>query len=544
MRRDPQQLAARTFDVLVVGGGIYGLTIACDAAARGLSVALVDRDDFGSGSSFNHLRTIHGGLRYLQTLDLGRSRESIAERRTLARIAPHTLQPLMFALPLRRSLLRGRLALRAAFLLDRIVAFDRNSGVLPSLRLPPGRVISKQDVAERFPGIRRRELTGAACWYDYVTAEADRLTLSWALAAASHGAALVNYFAAESLIAEGKRIAGMRGTDRAPDGRAGASIEVAARLTINATGGRVDSLLTPLGISHRLPMLRAMNLVTRRDAGEVALGGMSKTGRAFFLIPWRGKAVFGTWESSAPIDPSADRAAGFSEGEVDAFLHQLNEAFPALELRRDEVTLVHRGIVPAVVHRSGVVTLEGREQIRDHSVDGFEGLISVAGTKYTTARAVAERVVDLALRKLGRPSVPCRTAAVPLPGGDITDDPLELAAARRDYDREVPSDTLPHLIRAYGSKFREVLGVAGDRPDLRARISDVSPVIAAQLVWAARHEMAITLADAVVRRTPLGALGYPGDAAAEKSAAILGAELQWTTDRIDSELDELRRFYR
>src|SRR5436305_1199930 len=124
MQRDLDQLAARAFDLLVVGGGIYGLTIACDAAQRGLSVALIDRNDFGSGASFNHLRTIHGGLRYLQTLDFRRARESIRERRTLARIASRYVQPLPFVLPLTRSIAKGRLALAAGFLLDRLVAVD------------------------------------------------------------------------------------------------------------------------------------------------------------------------------------------------------------------------------------------------------------------------------------------------------------------------------------------------------------------------------------------------------------------------------------
>ena len=127
MIRDLDRLTARTFDLLVVGGGIYGLTIAYDAAQRGLTVALIERDDFGSGSSFNHLRTIHGGLRYLQTLDIRRARESVRERRTLARIAPHAVRPLPFALPLYRSLRTGKTAMRAGFLLDRLVAFDRNT---------------------------------------------------------------------------------------------------------------------------------------------------------------------------------------------------------------------------------------------------------------------------------------------------------------------------------------------------------------------------------------------------------------------------------
>src|SRR5438093_9679191 len=130
MTRDTARLTAETFDVLVVGGGVYGLTIAYDAAQRGLSVALIERGDFGSGASFNHLRTIHGGLRYLQTLDVTRARESVRERRTFARIAPHAVRPTAFALPVYRSLTHGKLAMRAGFALDRIVALDRNRGLV------------------------------------------------------------------------------------------------------------------------------------------------------------------------------------------------------------------------------------------------------------------------------------------------------------------------------------------------------------------------------------------------------------------------------
>src|SRR5260370_5043846 len=135
MIRDVDRLTAATFDLLVGGGGIYGLTIAYDAAQRGLSVALVEQQDFGSGASFNHLRTIHGGLRYLQSLDLRRARESVRERRTVARIAPHAVQPMPFAVPLYRSLLRGKLAMRAGFALDRLVSIGRNRGVPASHRL-------------------------------------------------------------------------------------------------------------------------------------------------------------------------------------------------------------------------------------------------------------------------------------------------------------------------------------------------------------------------------------------------------------------------
>jgi len=528
--RDLGRLTAGTFDVLVVGGGIYGLAIAYDAAQRGLSVALVERDDFGSGASFNHLRTIHGGLRYLQSLDLRRSRESMRERRTLARIAPHLVQPLPFAVPLYRSLMRGKLAMRAGFALDRFVAWDRNHGVPSALRLPAGRVISRASAIERFPGLRRQGLTGAAVFYDYVTTESDRLTFSFALAAVEHGATLANHVEATEPIVEadkrGRAVSGVR----ARDAIGGRQLDIRSRVVVNATGSAIDTLLKPLGLSSDVPMLKAMNLVTRREAGDEALGGRSRSGRNLFLVPWRRRALFGTWESSRVCDP-ADTAVDGQE--VAAFIAELNEAFPALDLTLNDVTLVHRGIVPAAV-RNGRASLEGHEQVRDHAAQGVEGLLTIAGAKYTTARAAAERITDTVLKKLQHVPVPCRTAATALPGGSLRDVMLGVAEARREYDAGLPSDTIPHLVSAYGSRYRDVLEVASaaaDRPELRARIADDSPVIGAELVWAVRKEMAVTLADAVVRRTPLGALGRPGDEALARAGAIVGAELKWSAER-------------
>src|SRR5258705_7249747 len=187
MTRDLEALTDRTFDLLVVGGGIYGLTIAYDAAQRGLSVALVERQDFGSGTSFNHLRTIHGGLRYLQSLDLPRARESVRERRTVARIAPHAVQPMPFAIPLYRSLLRGKLAMRAGFVLDRLVSIGRNRGVPATHRLPGGRVVGRGNAVPRFPGLRRPGLTRAAGFFDHPPPQAPPPTLPLPLSPAPHG---------------------------------------------------------------------------------------------------------------------------------------------------------------------------------------------------------------------------------------------------------------------------------------------------------------------------------------------------------------------
>lgn len=535
MQRDLDKLTASTFDVLVVGGGIYGLTIAYDAAQRGLSVALVERDDFGSGTSFNHLRTIHGGLRYLQSLDVGRARESIHERRTTARIAPHAVRPLPFALPLYRSLARGKMAMRAGFALDRLIAFDRNRGVPPSHRLPGGRVVSRGAAAQTFPGLKRQGLTGAAVFYDYVTTEPDRFVFSFALAAVEHGAVLANHVEAIAPLVDGKRVTGIR----ARDTLGARTLEIGARLTVNATGGNVDALLGPLGIAAGIPMLKAMNLVTRRDAGDEALGGRSISGRNLFLVPWRDRALFGTWESERTCDP---KDTGVHERDVASFITELNQAFPALDLTLADVTLVHRGVVPAAV-QGDRVALQGHEQVRDHAAQGIDGLLSVAGTKFTTARSVAQRLTDTILVKLKQKPVACRTATTPLPGGGVRDIGLAIADARRDYDRGLPTDTIPHLIAAYGSRYRDVMEIAGPRPEWRTRLAPDSPVIGAELVLAARKEMAPTLPDVVIRRTPLGALGHPGAAALERAAAIVGAELGWTDARRRQEIAAVDAFY-
>lgn len=536
MTRDVARLGARTFDVLVIGGGIYGLIVAADAADRGLSVALVERGDFGGGASFNHLRTLHGGLRYLQTLSLSRARESIRERRTLARIAPQAIGPLPFVLPLRAAVVKGPLMMRAGLALDALIARDRNDGVLPDWRLPAGRVLARREVQRRYPAIGPAATFGAAVWHDFVTLEADRLTIAWALAAADRGAVLVNYATATSLIVDGGRVVGAR----VENGREGGLCEVAASVVVNATGADLDGLLEAAGAATGAPMLRAMNLVTRLDGGDAALGGQAASGRALFMVPWRGRALFGTWESAAACRPSEVRPP---EAEVEAFIREIATAFPGVSdvpLTPGAVTYVHRGVVPAVTDGRGGVALSGRQVIVDHANGPrpLAGLISAAGIKYTTARATAEAITDRVFAKLARPAVPCRTAVTTLAGWGPD------AAALPPTDvRTADPEVMAHLTAAYGTGRERVLALTGASPALADRVDAASPVIGAQLVHAVRHEMAVTLADAVMRRTPLGALGHPGQAALARAASVMAGELGWSAERVASEIRSVEGAY-
>ena len=469
--------------MLVVGGGIYGLATAYDAAQRGLSVALVERGDFGAATSFNHLKTIHGGLRYLQTADFTRMRESINERRAFARIAPRFVRPLAFAMPTGSALMRTPLAWKAALTIDRVVGRHRNEGIAPEHHLPPGRMVTGAACQALFDSALG-PVSSAAVWHDYEMLESDRLTLSFATAAAAHGARLANYVEATDLLPGGGSASGISARDLMTGG---GTFDVRAQVVVNATGPWIERLAGRADSHERHVQLKAMNLVTSRPARPTALVAPTRAGRALVLLPWNGRTLVGTSESAD--EHTADDQA-VSRREVDAFLAEVNETFPLLGLQSDEITLVHRGIVPAA-RVNGRLSLLAHPRITDHAGQGAARLISVTGVKYTTARAVAERVVDLVVRKLGRPRVPCRTAGTLLPGAGLIDSPP-------------PAD---------------LIGTA------------------------VRDEMAHTLVDVVVRRTGLGAAGYPGDEVARRVAVAMGRLLQWSDDKLASEVASLRRFY-
>jgi glycerol-3-phosphate dehydrogenase len=508
MTRDLDALVARTLDVLVVGGGITGLAIAYDAAQRGLAVGLIERDDFGNAAAVRAWPLAGGDVRFPALI----SRQDARERQTLARVAPHALQPVACVIPIYRSVRHGALATRMAFM---AATFTRSRGTreLPSsLRLPRARVVSRSHAVQQFPGLRRRGLTGAAVVHDYLAPEPDRLVFAFALAAAEHGAALANHVEALAPLVDGGRVVGVRARDRV----SGRTIDIAARITINAAGSEVDALLAPLGAAARIPFQHRLTIVTTRDAGEDVLGGIADGRRPLFLVPWRQRALFGPW---------------YGDSDLPAFIGQLNRAFPALDLSVKDITLVHRAHV------------SGADHLVDHSVAGVDVVITAIAASAVTARALAERVTDLAFVKLARPPSPCRTADTILPGGSLRDVGAAIGEVRREYDAGLPTDTIPHLLVAYGSRHRDLLELAAGRPEWRARVAPGSPVIGAELVHAARTEMVTRLADAVVRRTPIGALAEPDVETLARAAAIVGGELLWSADRVRDEITAVRNFY-
>jgi len=546
-RRDFRALADGTYDLLIVGGGIHGLATAYAAARRGVRVALVDKGDFGASTSFNHQRTAHGGLRSLQTGRLGHARQSILERRALARIAPRLLRPLPFMVGTYRSLLRNRAALRAAFRLDAWLGRDRNEGVEPELHLPAAKLVSRAATLKLFPGVRQDGLTGGANWYDYQMVQSNRLTIAFAEAAAAHGAHLVNYAAAFAPLKSNGKIAGMH----VRDVLSGQEIDIHAALTLNATGAHAGEIMALFGVRRELPLLKACNLVTSKPASDMAwaapafatasAGASAFAGAMLTMTPWHGRAMVGTFQSDTFKQPT-DLAVASSE--IDAMVDAANSAFPALRLTRDQVTLVHRGIVPAQKGRNGAPALLSSPQIIDHDAEGAGGAMTLVGVKFTTARGVGEQAAEAAIRRLGKPSLrPRRRALDILPGAGIADHEALAIETARAVGLEVAPPIIRHLTAVYGDRCAAIVRLMAERTDWRMPLVGGRPNVGAEVIHAIREEMAVTLADIVIRRMELGAMGLPGDDIVGASARVAAAELDWDASRRDREIAAVTAFY-
>jgi glycerol-3-phosphate dehydrogenase len=537
MLRDPARLAASSFDVVIIGAGIYGAAIARDAAQRGLSVAVIDRGDIGGGTSFNSLKTVHGGIRSLQRGALREMRLFVRERRALIRLAPHLVHPLPFLIPTWRHPLRNRALMRAFFAAYDFISRDRNDTPDRARHLPDSRILSREACLRRHPLIEAGGVTGGAQWYDCQMYSVDRLTLAFLQSAVRDGAVAANYVEARALLVSDGRAAGLAAHDRL----SGRDLEIRARLVINAAGPWAGALLERLaptrGLRLPLGLSKAMNIVTPRLADDVALGGVAGS-RFLFAVPWREYSILGT--SHAPHEGGPD-ALEVTGPELDRFLAEVRQAFPRAALGRPDVRLVHRGLLPAAAGTGRRVRLLKESLIRDHARDGLSGLVTVVGVRYTTARATAEQATNAAFRALGSPPPPCRTAVTTLAGGDIADIEALLREARDRREPRLAETDVRRLVFSYGSKYAAVLAGAA-APDLEP-LGAGCAVTRAEIRHAVRAEMAVRLADAVLRRTEAGSAGHPGADALERAASVMAGELGWPPERIREEIADVERFY-
>jgi glycerol-3-phosphate dehydrogenase len=494
MRRDLTRLCAEPHDVIVVGGGIHGACAAWEAARRGLRVALIEAGDFNQATSANSLRTLHGGLRHLQRLDFAHMRESIRERREWLRIAPELTQPMRFVLPTHGAGTRSRSILRAALWINDLVSADRNQGVARDRQLPKGAILRKAEFDSLFPGLSIPPYDGAAAWYDGICLNTERLQLAVVMGAVQGGAQAANYLRAQQVLRDGPDVTGVRARDELT----GRQLDLHARVIINAAGPWIEEWLgagsSEPRASHAFKASKAFNLLVRKLPFRDALG-LTARGNTYFIVPWNGYSLVGT--RHLRCDPAA-RSASVSREEVLAFLSDLNPLLGEHSLVGADIHGVFSGLLPEADGAIGAdVALERSAQIIDHTEQGLAGVVSIIGVKWTTARAVGERVARRACRRLGR-----------------TD---QLSSAERKLDCGAMSSPQSD-------------------PSLAARIVPDLPVAVGQVVHAVRQEMAMRLSDVVRRRTPLYLSAALDSAVLASCAAMMARELRWSRREVAAEI--------
>ncbi|RJX35241.1 MAG: FAD-dependent oxidoreductase [Desulfarculus sp.] len=524
MLRDAPSLANGHYDLVIVGGGAYGAAAAWEASLRGLAVALLEQGDFASATSANSLKLIHGGFRYLQSMDLARVRLSLNELAILCRIAPHLVAPQPCLLPTRGLGKQGRLALAAALGLYNLLNQHDN------LR---GRLVSRREVAQMFPACSLPGASGGALWHDGLVHDSERLPLSYALGAAQRGAVAANYVQATGLLREGGRVAGVTARDRL----SGDEFAVRGRVVMLAAGpwdGQVAGQKWP-----QPALAAALNLVVNRDLCRSTVALRSPLGRMedpvcgghrfIFMVPWRGRTLLGTAYRLYLGQPGQD---GPKAPEILALLHEFNQACPELGLTPDEICFYHWGLLPLA--QPGRTPAGGGLAVK-RRIDEQPGLILVTGAKYTTARAVACEAVDRVCGQLGRPQRAQLSAKEPVWGGAPVSD-VELAS--------LPAASAAHLRAQYGGQAGAVAALAQGRAGLLEPLAPDTPVLGCEVVQAVEYEMAQSLRDVSLRRTVLGKAGRPSDQALRAACAIMAPRLGWDQARQERELAQALAPYR
>jgi glycerol-3-phosphate dehydrogenase len=494
-------LAAERFDVLVVGGGITGAGIAREAALAGYRTALLERDDFASGTSSRSSRLVHGGVRYLEHGHFGLVFESSRERRLLLHLAPHLVRPLAFTWPVYRGARVPLWKVRAGLMLYDGLALFRN------VQRHEGLDVS--GVLAHEPALARDGLRGGARYWDAATDD-TRLTLATALAAVEAGAVVINHCAVTGAIGERP---GRLGGVAAVDALSGDSLAVRARVVINATGPWSDATaaLTGNGGSARDGTGTGTGAQILGSAGSHItvprhrLGNMDAVtivspvdGRVLFVLPAGSHAIIGTTERPARRGPDEIRA---TRTEITYLLETVNHLFPHAALTPDDVISAWCGIRPLAAARAGERSATAAS--REHAITRrADGLVSVTGGKLTTYRAMAADVLTQARHEFGEsdpvPSLSPRSLTQPLPGGNIGSREAIMADARAETRDPAVGE---RLALAYGSTWRSVWHLVQQDASLGQRVHDGLPYLLAEVVHAVMHEFACTPADVLMRRT-------------------------------------------
>lgn len=526
----------RTFELVVIGGGMAGAGIARDAALRGYRTLLLERKDFAFGTTSRSSKLIHGGLRYLELFDVGLVRESLRERERLARLAPHLVRPLPFLVPVYRGAKRGMFMIRIGMKLYDLLT--------PGKRTEHYRTISRDETVrlERF--LDPTDLRGSGYYFDDLLLLPERLCLENVLSAQRWGAAIYNYAEVVGIECREPRAESGGWGIEARSVLDGSVARVTARVVVNAAGPWADQVRRLAGVDGGARCVRTtkgIHLLLPRITDHAVYIAAKRDDRMFFVIPWQQFTLVGTTDTDFSGD--LDRLAATHE-EAHYLMQETRRVFPAARMRDEDIYYTYAGVRPLSVEegKSASAVSRAHKVIAEGPAGSF---LSITGTKLTCFRSLAEEAVDQVGRLLNRVE-PCRTHRLALDGSD-GDETIEVRLWADIPDLGHRSGLEPaqvqNLLNTYGRRYPTVLTVARRAPEMKERLCTQNPDIRAQLVYAVEHERTETLADFMLRRTGIGTSACLGKDCCEQVARWMADLKGWDRQRTDREshqyLDEI-----
>ena len=536
--------AEQEFDLIIIGGGITGISVAREAASRGLKTVLLERGDFGSGTSAATTKYIHGGIRYLEQYDVAVVRESLRERRILALGAPHLVEQTRFIMPAWRWSKPPTALIGAGVLLYDTLAFDRNLRAPDSLRIPHPRWLSRSKLLAAVPWLDQSGLQGGFAYHDTLNVHPERLLLAYAKSATAAGAVLLNHTRVNSFVSTSSERLHIEGV-RATDVLSGQEIVIRGKVVVNAAGPWIDKVLETLGKGTGVGVDRSkgVHVLTRPLGGPGrvtdAVFARAQSGRHVIVSPWMGKSFIGPTDT--PIE-SDESGVVVDPDDVTLILDTVNSTMAASEpqLTTDDVEMTTVGVRPLIretandddAQDAGTYSASRAHELYHHADHGVDNLWSIGGGKWTTGRATAEEMVDELLKNelkmvRSRPFESRSSAA----GGAFAwaedAEPFITEAAMAMNEHGIPVHLGEHIARLYGTEWVRIDAIVQQNPEFARQLSPQCNDIEAQIVFAVTEEGARTLSDIVDRRLVIGTIGSVSREVLERVASIAGPLLGW-----------------
>lgn len=511
MERDIASLK-EAFDLVVIGGGIIGTGIARDAALRGIKTLLIEKEDFGYGTTSRSSRLIHGGLRYLRLLEFHLVRQDLHEREVLLHIAPHLVHPYPFIIPMSTPFYS--VALRFGVPLYDLMSFDKS--------IPSREYLTKRETLEMEPELGElKGLTGAYMYYDCQAPYTERLGIENVISASEKGASIVNHARLVGFLRNGDDVSGVEVQDTIT----GEIYKVKVKLVVNAAGHWVDGVRDLLhgGPASFVRRTKGIHLLVPKICQKGLVLFSPVDDRLFFVMPWLDYTLIGTTDTDYHGDLDDVYA---DEGDVSYMLKSVQQVFPTL--RSEDIFYTTAGLRP-LAHIGGEKPsrVSREHKILDHMQrDGIDGLVSVLGGKITAYRAVAKEAVDVACRKLGM-KAKCTTAETPLPGAPAVSKEMVERAAQ---ESGLSIDVVTHLAQVYGSRYNGILDIVHKDKRGAQSLCPHCKDILAQVRHAVEEESALTVSDFLLRRSLAGLEKCQGLDAVDMVAGEMGRLLGWSTD--------------